>query len=476
MYSRVTSLYHRLPQAAQDLAASLHGWRLRGERYGHETDDLVQAALEREAWPADRWRAWEEDRLAFVLHRAATRVPYYRAMWSHRRYMGDERPWDRLENWPVLDKNQVREHSSAFIAEDQAKARLKMKRTSGTSGTPLTLWRSRRTTRARYALYEARRLRWYGADRHDRWAILGGQLITPYRRRQPPFWVWNAPLRQLYLSSYHLAPEFVPAYLDALARYRVRHVIGYPSSLHAISRVIGERGGAHLGLKAVVTNAEPLYAHQRESIEDAFACPVRETYGMVELVAGAGECADGQSHLWPEMGICEVRYADGLLARVGSGELIATSLLDADMPLIRYRVGDTVSLGASNDGCECGRTLPLLNDVEGRCDDVLYSRDGRPVGRLDPVFKAGLRVAEAQIIQESVDLVRVQVVPTSGFGQADGKAIQRGLCERLGEVVVVVEPVRAIPRTSNGKFRAVISRVDSDLCESKPSRSPVAAA
>jgi phenylacetate-CoA ligase len=288
--------------------------------------------------------------------------------------------------------------------------------------------------------------------------------------------VWNAPLRQLYLSSYHLAPEFVPAYLDALARYRVQHVIGYPSSLHSISRAIGEGRGAHLGLKAVVTNAEPLYAHQRESIENAFACPVRETYGMVELVAGAGECAGGHSHLWPEMGVCEVRRADGLLARDGSGELIATSLLDADMPLIRYRVGDTVSLGVSNDGCECGRTLPLLHDVEGRCDDLLYSRDGRPVGRLDPVFKAGLRVAEAQIIQESVDLVRVQVVPTSGFGRADGRAIQRALCERLGNVVVVVEPVSSIPRTSNGKFRAVISRVDPDLRELKSSQSPVVAA
>lgn len=473
MNSRFTSVYHRLPRVAQNLAVSLYGRQLRRERYGPETDGLVEAALERETWTASRWRRWEEERLAFVLHRAATRVPYYRALWTRRRYLGDERPWDRLENWPVIEKDQVRQHGSAFIAADQPKTRLGIERTSGTSGTPLTLWRSRRTTRERFALYEARRLRWYGADRHDRWAILGGQLVAPYRRCRPPFWVWNAPLRQLYLSSYHLVPEFVPSYLDALARYRVQHLIGYPSSLHAISRIIGEGGGAHLGLKVVVTNAEPLYAHQRESIKNAFACPVRETYGMVELVAGAGECADGHSHLWPEMGVCEVQRADRSLARSGLGELIATSLLDADMPLIRYRVGDTVTLGASSDRCECGRSLPLLKNVEGRCDDLLYSRDGRPVGRLDPVFKSGLRVAEAQIIQESLDLIRVQVVPTGGFGQADGRAIQRGLCERLGDVVVVVELVPEIPRTSNGKFRAVVSRVEPGAYEPRSSSSPV---
>lgn len=474
MNPNLTSLYHRMPPTAQNLAASLHGWRLRRERYGPETDGLVEAALERETWAASRWRYWEEERLAFILRRAATRVPYYREMWSHRRRLGDQRPWDRLENWPVLEKDEVRQYGSSFIADDQAKACLGMERTSGTSGTPLTLWRSRGTTRARYALYEARRLRWYGADRHDRWAILGGQLVTSYSRRRPPFWVWNAPMRQLYLSSYHLAPEYVPAYLDALERYRVKHVIGYPSSLYSIAKVVGAGGAAHLGLKAVVTNAEPLYAHQRESIEAAFGCCVRETYGMVELVAGAGECEHGQSHLWPEIGVCEVRHADGSLTRDGSGELVATSLLDADMPLIRYRVGDTVALGGRGDYCRCGRTLPLLRAVDGRSDDLLYTLEGRPVGRLDPVFKVGPWIAEAQIIQESLDLIRVRVVPDRGFGESDDKTIKRALRGRLGDVCVAIELVPAIPRTSNGKFRAVVSRIDPQELTANPTPSSIA--
>ena len=365
MNSTLTSFYQRLPPVAQSLAASLHGWRLRRDRYGPETDDLVEAVLEREAWSPERWRAWEEERLAFILHRAATRVPYYRALWSHRRFRGDARPWDRLENWPVLDRDQVRQNGAAFRADDQAQGRLKRERTSGTTGTPLTLWRSRRTTRARYALYEARRLRWYGADRRDRWAILGGQVVTPYHRERPPFWVWNAPLQQIYLSSYHLSPKFVPEYVNALERYRVRHVIGYPSSLHALARLIGEGGAAHLGLKAVVTNAEPLYRHQRESIEGAFGCPVRETYGMVELVAGASECGGGRMHLWPEMGVSEIRRADGSLGCDGSGELIATSLLDADMPLIRYPVGDTVTLGRVEGGCQMRKGVALAEQRRG---------------------------------------------------------------------------------------------------------------
>jgi len=334
-----------------------------------------------------------------------------------------------------------------------------VERTSGTTGTPLVLWRSRRTSQAAFALYEARRLRWNGVDRHDRWGLLGGRLVTPYSRRKPPFWVWNQPLRQLYLSSYHLSPEFVPAYVEALKRYEVRYLLGYPSSLYSIARALDPGGAAHLCLKAIITIAEPLYDHQREAIESVFTCPVRETYGATELTCGAAECDCRRLHLWPELGVCEVARSGDELARQGRGELVTTSLLDADMPLIRYRIGDTVTLKADSLPCLCGRRLPKKKSVEGRNDDILYTREGRPVGRLDPVFKTGLRVHEAQLIQESLDLVRVRLVPGEGYGDPDRAAIRRAVQERMGDVNVVFDAVPAIPRGSNGKLRAVISHL-----------------
>jgi len=39
-----------------------------------------------------------------------------------------------------------------------------------------------------------------------------------------PFWVWNAALNQLYMSSYYLAPDLIPYYFDALKRYRINCV------------------------------------------------------------------------------------------------------------------------------------------------------------------------------------------------------------------------------------------------------------
>jgi len=208
----------------------------------------------------------------------------------------------------------------------------------------------------------------------------------------------------------------------------------------------------------VVTNAEPLYEHQRETMIRAFQCPVQETYGMAETVAAASECSAGTMHLWPEVGIVEVlEWESDEPAPPGSvGRLVATGLLDADMPLIRYEVGDSGALDPSNVPCACGRLLPRLLKLEGRLEDVLLTRDGRRVGRLDPVFKASMRIREAQIVQESLNRVVIRAVPLDGYSKADEVLIAARLRERMGDVEVMFEKLDSIPREKNGKFRAVV--------------------
>ena len=404
----------------------------------------------------------DELRLAQVLERAATRVPYYRDQWAARRRKGDRSSWGLLENWPILEKEPLRRNPLAFLADDRDVRTLFHEHTSGTSGTPIDLWWSRSTVRTWYALFEARWRIWYGVTRHDRWAILGGQLVTPVRQRRPPFWVWNGALNQLYMSSYHLAPSLTPYYLDALERYRIKYLFGYSSALYALAEGARVRGLDQPRLRVALTNAEPVLDYQREAIETWLRCVVRETYGMAEIVAAAGECEAARLHLWPEVGLVEVVTGTEPAPRGELGELICTGLLNDDMPLIRYRLGDRGALTAESVRCSCGRTLPTLTCIEGRTDDVLYTPEGRPVGRLDPVFKGQLAIREAQVIQEAINVLRVRYVPAEGARQADAQSIVTGLQARMGPVRVIVEQVEAISRTPNGKFRSVICNVDPD--------------
>ncbi|MGQ9668365.1 MAG: phenylacetate--CoA ligase family protein [Anaerolineae bacterium] len=456
------TLYHNLPYPLRVLAVSARGYYLRWWRYGPETERLVAEALERETWSPERWKAWQGERLAYVLHRARHQVPYYRAYWDERERRGDRASWEYLENWPVLKKEAVRAGPRAFLAEDCRPRRMLNLHTSGTTGTPLSLWIGRQGLQYWYALFEARCRRWYGVSLHDRWAIIGGQLVADVRREKPPFWVWNAGLNQLYLSAYHLSPVTIRHYVDALHHHHIRYLWGYSSSLHALAG-LSSMQGLHLpALHVVISNAEPLFDFQRQAIARAFGCPVRATYGMAEMVAGATECEAGRLHLWPEAGIIEVWSDDGdAPARRGEvGRLICTGLINPDMPLVRYEVGDRGALEPDALVCSCGRKLPVLRSVEGRLDAVVVTLDGRRIGRLDPMFKADMPLREAQIIQETSRLLRVRVVPAEGYNERTAGEIAERLRQRVGDdMEILVEEVDHIPRGPNGKFRMVISKV-----------------
>ena len=453
-------IYHKLPYPAKVVAASARGRYLNRWRYSEDTEPLVAEFLAHDYWSAEQWRAWRDERMAFVLRRAAADVPYYREQWARRRAAGDNSPVELLENWPVLTKEDLRAAPRAFLADDCDPKAMFYEHTSGTTGKPLHIWLSKDTVRAWFALFEARARRWYGVDRATRWAILGGQLVAPVERERPPFWVWNMSLNQLYLSSYHLSPENIAAYLKAMKKYEVRYLLGYPSALYSLAREVLDQGLTAPRLQVAIGNAEPLLDHQRQAITEAFGCPARETYGMAEIAAAAGDCEYCRLHVWPEAGHIEILddVTGEPLSSGRAGRLVATGLMNADMPLIRYETGDRATL--SEDACPCGRTLPVLRAIEGRVDDVVITRDGRHIGRLDPVFKADLPIREAQIIQEDWDLLRVLYVPTAAYTETDGEMLIQRIHDRTGtDMRVILEPVEAVPRTANGKFRAVISRV-----------------
>jgi phenylacetate-CoA ligase len=459
MRTTTLRLYNMLPPAGRSIAASLQGLVLRSWRYGPDTDARVAEALERDQWSAERWRVWQEERLAFVLRRAATRVPYYRRLWEERRRRGDRASFERLENWPILEKKRVREVPESFVADDCDVRNMYHEQTSGTTGTPLHLWCSREKVRELFALFEARGRRWNGVTRLDRWAMAGGQLVVPVSRQKPPFWVWIVPMRQLYLSSYHLSRDRVASYFDAMRRYRVTHVFGYASSMATLAQNALELNVPSLSLKVALSNAEPLSATQRDRISAAFGCPVRDTYGMAETVCGGSECAEGTMHTWPEAGVIEVLRDSAWdpMPAGETGQLVCTGLLNTDMPLIRYVVGDRGGL-AEDRLCGCGRGLPALERIDGRSDDILVTPDGRRIGRLDPIFKADLPIREAQIIQEAPNRVRVKMVAASRLDARDLEMVRDRLWQRMGSSVeVILETVDEIPRGPGGKFRAVVS-------------------
>ena len=448
------AVYQRLPYPVQCALATARGWRLNSVRYGRETEALVATALERDRWSPEAWAEHTATSLAGQLRAAATTVPGYAGCPDP----GDTRAvLDALAEWPILSKEQLQANPRAYISSAHNERTLVADHTSGTTGTPLTVYADRGAVRRWYALFEARVRRWNGVARGDRWAMLGGQLVVEVERTRPPFWVWNRAGRQLYLSVFHLSDATVTSYADAMRAHRVRYLLGYPSAMATLADGLRRTGAEPPPLQVVISNAEPIFEHQRALIEEVFGCPMRDTYGMSEAVAGASECEAGRLHLWPDAGHVEILDGAGRPVPAGEpGRIVCTGLLNTAMPLVRYDTGDRGSI-APLSVCGCGRTLPVLQSVDGRNDDMVVLADGRRIGRLDAVFKTDLEVREAQIVQRAVGQFVIRVVAGPGYGDHTETSLRERLAQRVGQARIDVEIVDAIERTANGKLRAVIS-------------------
>jgi phenylacetate-CoA ligase len=279
----------------------------------------------------------------------------------------------------------------------------------------------------------------------------------PADQATPPFWHYNLPENKLVFSSYHLSPRNANAYICALQRFAPAALEGYPSSLYTLARLIYERLET-LPVKAVFTTSETLSADQRKLLGKVFQCEVFDYYGMAERVIAIHTCEAGNYHILPEYGIVELLKINADDSN-STYELIGTGLNNYAMPLIRYRLGDTVAF--SDAECPCGRMYPMVKSVLGRSDDYIVTSRGTLVGRLDHIFKGAKNIVEAQIVQESLDTFEMKIVPEDDFCKEDGDFISGKLKERVGsDISVRINLVREIPRSDAGKLRATLSKLD----------------
>jgi phenylacetate-CoA ligase len=201
---------------------------------------------------------------------------------------------------------------------------------------------------------------------------------------------------------------------------------------------------------------------KRGIIEKAFSCKVLNRYGSREVGLIASECQQ-QSGLHINADNLHVEIVkNGKAVPVGeSGDILVTDFSNKGMPLIRYNLGDVGRL--SKDICSCGRTLPLMQSVEGRSGDFFVADDGSLVHGeyFTHLFYGIEEVIKFQIIQESLIDIQLKIVTKDDRLKDEHiNNIKNKTQKILGkQCIVQVEYVKDIPPTASGKSLFTISRV-----------------
>jgi phenylacetate-CoA ligase len=452
---RKQRIYAAIPYPFKILLATVYGAQQRRARYStvfRETWRDLQAS---QRSPADAIKQYERETLGAFLADVLPRTRYYR---EHPVYRVDA----ELGELPVLSKSTVQAQLPRFYRDGSGDGPCHWGHTSGTTGQALVFPISEDCFQREYA-FRVLHYSWGGVDfaGRDRHAFCSGHPVAHHDRRRPPFWVHDVANNWLLLSSYNLTEQNLPAYVRKLEKYNPVMLGGYPSSLYLLALAYRKYGRGTLRPRAVFTASETLFDRQREVMREAFGAPVFNWYGNSELCGHITECEAGRLHVRHEHSYVEVLDdRDAPCAPGETGRLVATGFHNRLFPLIRYDVGDRVTLSAEAK-CPCGRTGRLIERIEGRQEDYVATPDGRLVGRLDHLFKDTLHVREAQIVQSCIEAIVLRIVKSPDYGAGDEEEIVRQARLRLGSTIrIVFEYVEFIERSPSGKYRFIVSKLD----------------
>ncbi len=254
-------------------------------------------------------------------------------------------------------------------------------------------------------------------------------------------------------------------YASLLQDFRPKLLISYPSPLERFARYCKNNSIVVDSLKSIITSAEQLHAHQRSTIEESFGLKIYNRYGSREFGNIAQECSHHRGlHVATDSFFLEILDDHGKDCPPGmTGQIVITDLRNKVMPFIRYQTGDLGSW--SNEACTCGRTLPLLNALEGRSLDLVRGPKGHVIsGTFWPQIlkQACPAIRNFQIHQDTLQSIQIHLLmnPVRELTDSEKGTILKKVNEYAPGLEVDIAYVDDIPTTRSGKHRMVISSVE----------------
>jgi phenylacetate-CoA ligase len=392
-------------------------------------------------------RDMQEKKFRSLVHSAYHHVPYYRQILDEAGIaLADIRSLDDIALIPVTSKATLQSLDPQAIQNQQfTPENLQPEHSSGSSGRPFSVLMDKR-------YLQLRNLR-----------FLRALLTTGYRpglrqlflvadssgtRRKP----W---LRWTY-GSIKADPNVL---LEQINGAGADYLYGCTTPLRRLAEYILETGNGVRPPGAVITTAEMLDTPTRKLLKKAFQAEVFDFYGLTEMGLVGWECGHHSGYHLSEDSL----FIEFLPEEEGSSKsrLVMTNLDLFGMPLIRYETGD-VAVAGSGSPCACGRTLRVLDRVEGRSIDCIELHNGKKISPYQ--ITCGLEVIEHlnryQVVQDDFDRFTI----TAETGQPDSDVLKQQIRNTIRGIVgaeaeVSIQTTEKIKPVPGRKFRVVESRI-----------------
>jgi phenylacetate-CoA ligase len=315
---------------------------------------------------------------------------------------------DDFSKLPILTKDQIRENSSALIAnhfkQPDGQKNMHAFHTSGSTGTPMKVYRGMRNI-----IYtQAISLHYHLAHQRD-FDLRNVNIVTSSKYNlSGGYWASNIQTGPGYKVP---ISERSSVIFDHLIKLQPHYIQTHPSTLKRLIDISVEKGQRIDSLREVRTFGEILEPNVKSACSENWQVALSNNYSSEEFATIAFSCPENDHfHVMSDSVHLEVVDEYGKSCAPGElGRILVTQLKNFAMPLIRYEIGD---MGTMGHACSCGRSTPVLKRLEGRVRNLVVLPDG---DTFHPIFDEAAMLAISpikryQVIQKKLDVIEINIL------------------------------------------------------------------
>ncbi|WP_313504625.1 phenylacetate--CoA ligase family protein [Kaistella carnis] len=446
-------IFANLPEAFQDLLISLFNWIAYRGRYGGKYIQLRERFKKNRSLSLDELKDIQKIRFHDFFSKVQQTSPYY------KKYELVE--LSAISSLPILNKEELRTNIEKIHAISPSAGIVS--KTGGTTGKSLEVLYTAANMQERFAMLDDFRNRFgYQLGKKTAW-FSGKNLLTEKDIHRHRFWKTDYFYKVRYYSTFHIKEDYLKYYIEDLIEYKPKYFVGFPSSILEIAKY-GLKNNIDFPantVKAIFPTAETLTEEMYEVIQTFFKTKMYNQYASSEGAPFIFECVNGNLHLELQSGVFEV--LDEYNKPTRSGKLVVTSFTTEGTPLIRYDIGDSITLEEESKTCSCGNNNPLVKEILGRIDDYVFSPDNGKInlGNVSNTLKDTHGIIKFQAVQDSLDEIKILVVidPLYYTDKVENKFVQNWR-DRIGKnMTLEIIKVEEISVEKSGKFRMVKNNI-----------------
>lgn len=384
--------------------------------------------------------------------------PFYNSFYSNIQLPVNVNDISKL---PIVDKEILRKNiNDVYTITSKNAVRGK---TGGTTGKSLEVYFTKDNVQEKFSFLDDFRSQ-YGYKLGEKTAWFSGKsLLTARDIKKNRFWKTDNINNVRYYSTFHIKEDYLKYYVEDLIKYKPKYFVGFPSSILDIANYgIKYNYKFPKGVvKAIFPTAETITCEMREVIESFFNSKMYNQYSSSEGAPFIFECSEGNLHLELQSGVFEVLDEDN--CPTSSGRLVVTSFFTYGTPLIRYDIGDSITLENQELKCNCGNNNPMVKEILGRIDDFIYSPENGKInlGNVSNTLKDTNGIIRFQAIQNQLNAIDILVeTDNSSYNSNIERKFLQNWRERVGHKMEIhLQYVDDIPVEKSGKFRIVKNNI-----------------